>query len=512
MKKISKLFALILGTGMVFQAAGQSAEDVMRFSQVNRGFGTARSAAMGGAFSSLGADLSVMSMNPAGLGMYRRSEFGVSPSFTAAQVETSPGGLKMNRNGLKINNMGIAFNVYSGSDALTSATFGFTYNRMNDLNFRSNLSVDAGNASRLDAWGTQLQDIANIDGIVPPEDPSKLLDAGPFNPDEWGAVNAYNAYLLDYWASPDANGNHSYNTQGIIDEHTRFRYDYLRKNRGYVGQYDIAGGFNMRNKFYFGFSLGLQELRYVQDYTYSEFASNNGANSLDSYDYNTNMDMTGSAWNLKLGAIYRPIEDLRLAVAFHTPTYIDIDEMYAVRTDARFNGFEDGFGEVRYPESTRYNMRTPPRVILGASYTIFGQAILSLDYERVWYNNMKVFRNSWEDEDTYVATDAKAWYRPTNNIRVGLETMLADNIFGRVGYAFYDSFYKDSALSKYAKVSNYSAGIGYRTDEWGIDLAYIHMDSQDAPDRAYVYGNYYSDEFTAKNRRHNVTATLSFRF
>jgi hypothetical protein len=157
-------------------------------------------------------------------------------------------------------------------------------------------------------------------------------------------------------------------------------------------------------------------------------------------------------------------------------------------------------------------MRTPARLILGGSYTFFGQAILSIDYERVWYNNMKAFRNNWEDEDTYVANEAKELFRPVNNLRVGLESMLADNLFGRVGYALYDSYWKRDDWREFNKTSNYSAGIGYRTDGWGLDLAYIYMDSKDAPDYAYYYGDFSSDPFTAKDRRHNVTATLSLRF
>ena len=48
------------------------ATDLAQLSQTHV-FGTARVMGMGGAFTSLGADLSSMSLNPAGLGMYRRN-------------------------------------------------------------------------------------------------------------------------------------------------------------------------------------------------------------------------------------------------------------------------------------------------------------------------------------------------------------------------------------------------------------------------------------------------------
>ena len=44
--------------------------------------GTARYVGMGGAMSALGADLSVMGSNPAGIGMYRRSDIAFTGSAT----------------------------------------------------------------------------------------------------------------------------------------------------------------------------------------------------------------------------------------------------------------------------------------------------------------------------------------------------------------------------------------------------------------------------------------------
>ena len=51
--------------------------DLLELSQTQFNFGTARSMAMAGAFTSLGADLSSMSINPAGLGMYRHSDLSI---------------------------------------------------------------------------------------------------------------------------------------------------------------------------------------------------------------------------------------------------------------------------------------------------------------------------------------------------------------------------------------------------------------------------------------------------
>ena len=54
--------------------------DALRFSQTYAG-GTAMNLALGGANTALGAELTSISGNPAGLGLYNRSEFAFTPGF-----------------------------------------------------------------------------------------------------------------------------------------------------------------------------------------------------------------------------------------------------------------------------------------------------------------------------------------------------------------------------------------------------------------------------------------------
>jgi hypothetical protein len=51
--------------------------------------GTARMQALGGASSALGADLSALTGNPAGLGFYTRSEVNMSLAYTGIQTKSS---------------------------------------------------------------------------------------------------------------------------------------------------------------------------------------------------------------------------------------------------------------------------------------------------------------------------------------------------------------------------------------------------------------------------------------
>ena len=68
-----------------FLAGAQNFEDALRYSS-GRIEGTARSGAMGNAFGALGGDFTGAGINPAGLGIYRSSEFALTPSFGMTEI------------------------------------------------------------------------------------------------------------------------------------------------------------------------------------------------------------------------------------------------------------------------------------------------------------------------------------------------------------------------------------------------------------------------------------------
>jgi len=77
MKKI--LFVILSSLSVSLMA--QNEVDALRYSQ-NYYIGTARFMSTGGAFSSLAADMSAISINPAALGKYKGSEITITPYFS----------------------------------------------------------------------------------------------------------------------------------------------------------------------------------------------------------------------------------------------------------------------------------------------------------------------------------------------------------------------------------------------------------------------------------------------
>ena len=160
--------------GAVLNQDGVLAGEMAQMSQP-QALGTARSMALGGAFTSLGADLASMSINPAGLGMYRRNEFSLTPLLSVAhgQTQGAPSWVGNNKTRFAFANVGVALNVFeSPASPLTSLTLGIGMNRIADFNTRYSFSsesrYDPSKPDQLmptiaDVFGQQL----GQDGIFP---------------------------------------------------------------------------------------------------------------------------------------------------------------------------------------------------------------------------------------------------------------------------------------------------------------------------------------------------------
>ncbi|MCD8185762.1 MAG: hypothetical protein LUD68_04680 [Rikenellaceae bacterium] len=522
MKKIATTLT-VTATALLLtsNARSQGHEELYRFSNYEWNYGTARSAAMGGAFTSLGADLSSPMLNPAGLGMYLRSEFGMSPSMTTLKTKTEHlenGNFghfnnSANRNRFTLNNIGSAFNVYRGSGDVTSITLGITYNKLSDFNTHTTV-FGRSDASLLYLFRDQLNTNRLSLGDV-----DDLFEGNRSYAGIAGAVVAGYSGLVYY---DEQEGQ--FNMNETVPANATFYSEMNKRTQGSTGQFDMSMGMNVGNKFYFGLGFGFQDIFYKENFEYYEHPENAPSEEyqLDHYTYNSYIKQSGTAWNFKFGVIVRPVEELRIGIAFHTPTKINLHDDYYVRLDNQF--YQGSNWAQSHVFKADYRLRTPMRLLTGASYTFYNMAILTVDYERIWYNQMKFFWDGCGSEYAAINREVKDNYKASDNLRAGLETLLAPNWYGRLGFAWYGSPYKsarlitdDSDWKKYDGTRyNYSAGVGYRTGNWGIDLVYIYMDSKDAPEYVYDYydaqNGIWTTSYKAKRQRNNVTLTASVRF
>jgi hypothetical protein len=135
----------------------QNVDDALRYSQIFYG-GTARFMSMGGAFTALGGDMSSLSQNPAGLGVFRVSEFTITPQLfhinTSARYNGNASDYLYNFN---LNQAGIVSNIISnsGETGLLSLNFGYSFNKTNNLNQNIWIQGIGNKSSMADFWAEQ---------------------------------------------------------------------------------------------------------------------------------------------------------------------------------------------------------------------------------------------------------------------------------------------------------------------------------------------------------------------
>ena len=537
-----------LGQNLSFGGAVLNRDGVMagEFAQLSQTqpFGTARSMALGGAFASLGADLSSMSVNPAGLGMYQRNEIVLTPMMTFQSSDTAgtnPFG-KNGKNRFAMANFGAALNTYQSSGTLTSLTIGIGLNRIADFNSRYSYKFDTpypnggGQAPSIaDVFGRQLGQA----GIFPNNNGELGYDYN--NPYFWPAILGYNGYMISSFT--DAAG--SYYVPDCIGSNASILHYMDVVNSGSINEFALSFGANFNNIVYLGATSGIQSVHkstgvyYGEDYRYDNGPAANSAgdqliSQLDYADLYQHSVLDGSGANLKIGVIVRPSEALRIGVAFHTPTYYSLERSYYGTINSQLYNNDTGDTEIN-SDGTPYQddmgsdswcFTSPARLMLGISYTFGNFGLISIDYERDWYNGIRV-KNTPDGFDIYpedYKAEFKHGFQGTNTLRAGIEIKPLPVVALRVGGGFTGSMFKnrndyyDMPLAY--RTSYVAAGIGFNLSRSiSLDMAYQYIADKQTPYQLFYSldrdtGTYYDSTglFDTQSTRHNAVLSLAFHF
>lgn len=512
MKKfIQVLVVAIVGTtGNIYAQNGVYAGDALRFSRTDYG-SSARFKGLGNAQISLGGDISSIGGNPAGLGMFTRSEFTVSPEFNNIQFKSNYGGqgTKSTKNQLNLNQAAaVWYNPVvkpKGADlnkGILSVVWGLGYNRNND--FYGNIQyggsgngTSIANAFAEQAGGINVNSISNVNSI---------------------AAAAYDAYLTD-------------KVQGTTDQYipaTRASSQYQSEYReGSTSEFNFAGGMNISNKWYLGASIGFVDVRYQSDKLYTEsgtiIANSSDATSADVSDhanprigetynlaYRTFQSTTGSGVNARLGVIFKPIPILRLGATFQAPTWMHVEDQYSETLDTRFSGGTVVSSGASVNSDLNYNLRTPYKGSFGASVIVAKNALLTADVD---YVNYKSTHFSTSDGYSDVIADnndyIKKYYGSAVNFRVGGEYRI-EGFSIRAGYGENGSPMKKDDDNTF-KIKSYSGGIGYRFSMWYVDLAYQRTETHNTFS-PYELSDYTEPVAVSKLARNNIFMTVGVKF
>ena len=505
--------------------AAQGPADALRYSQ-NINSGTARFVSMGGAFGALGSDFTSLSYNPAGLGVYRTSEFTFTPSFYSRNDESKYNGTlaASSRTRFGCDNLGFVATfqtVKSDESGLISINLGLGYNKLADFHNESMARGVAGYSTSIMNYFAAAAS-PNENNQYYGYDWLDLTPGTNYSPysylgtNAWESILAWNSFLIDtannyytYWPM-------LYSDEGVNQQHTL-------KTLGSMGEYVISLAANISHKFYFGATVGIQSVYYKQITNHSEVGfDSNGPISIGgrnyivkSLNYKQTYEVDGSGYNFKIGGIYRPIPQLRIGVAAHTPTYFNLNEKYIanMQSSLSIDGVLNSENHSTPTNNIDYSIESPFKFIGSLAYTIGEVAILSADYELIDYSLMKLSND--EDDFTSQNEKIKSSYRQSQNIKLGGEVWLG-KVALRGGYALYGSPYVSTDLNAKASITALSGGLGYRAGNMFIDFAYQHYTFKD---KYYMYkfvdevtGNSIVPEVIRTNTQGKFFMTVGFKF
>lgn len=454
--------------------------------------GTARYVGMGGAMEALGADISTIGTNPAGLGLFRHSNLSVS------------GGLLMQSNGKEFTNgnktnasfdqIGGVYSTRTGAKSFLN--FGFNYHKGKNFDYILNAANSLnGSSQNKQSFIKGLLGDEGRGGFFIDRDPKTNANVGYSDLNK--KSNAYTFSQIDYlyWNTliPTNNPVKPYDYDGGND------YTFNRAHNGYIGNYDFSVSGNLNDRVYLGVTFGIKDVHYN---AYSEYSENlvSGARA----SVADNRSITGSGFDVTAGVIVRPIESspFRIGAYVKTPTWYDLTTSNTTSLiDYRNYGAANNSKYVN--NSYDFKIWTPWKFGFSLGHTIGSSLALGATYEYEDYSRINTRINdggyidywtgSYYDSsiaDTQMNNHTREVLKAVSTLKLGVEYKPTTNLALRAGYNYVSPMYvsdgqKDPGLSSlgtsYASATDYTnwkatnrftLGIGYQIDKFNIDLAY----------------------------------------
>ena len=540
MKKI--VFAA-LALAVVLPAAAQDTYESARLlgGDLN---GTARYVGMGGAMEALGADISTTGTNPAGIGLFRHDVASIGFGLVSQQDAKEFDGRSTTN--LSFDQAGFVYSMQQ--DRSSFINFAFNYHK--SRNFNQILSVADHSlreaASNLVTAEKDLQGYYSIgmsqDGyLLGYETPTSSQQALNFSQLDYLNANVLaDEEIFEGASSSDL----------ILNGMAADVYNFDRASRGWINSFDFTLSGNSNDRFYWGLTVGMSDVKYKG---YSEYAeglrfSNGQDGGIVSYgDMRT---IKGTGVDVKVGVIFRPVEysPFRIGAYIHTPTWYDLtsENTTALINQSALGSNLDGTytesGDIQNSYDFKYY--TPWKFGVSIGHTIGKNLALGATYEYSDYgasqNRVKDGYDAYGDEDSYMDRQMKdnteKVLQGVSTLKLGLEFKPVPSVALRAGYNYVSAAYDKNGVRdqtirsygvKYASTSDYvnwdstnriTCGVGLKTGNVNLDLAYQYSTTDGTfypfqPD--IVAASYIPGSITpasVSNKRHQVLFTFGYTF
>lgn len=532
MKKIMTMAAMAVSLSAAAQDTYQSAR--LAGDDLN---GTARYVGMGGAMEALGADLSTMGTNPAGIGMFRKSQASVSGGLQVFGGNYENNTLNSYLDGKKttgsFDQIGFVLTTKAGYDSYLN--FGFNYHKSKNFNQLLSAANSLNGASLNKVSFNKFVDVDTDNNFY---DPS-------YSTVDWLNDQLVNPYTVD----GDGKYLSSFNSYFHAKDFTQHQVQ-----SGYIGDYDFNISGNIHNRIYLGLTFGIKDVNYESRSLYTEtLLFENDIDAMGKMYLDDSRRITGTGFNVKFGAIVRPVDDspFRIGAYVHTPTWYKLTT--SNYTEMATEDFEtDKIISISSEDHLDFRLNTPWLFGVSLGHTIGNVAAIGATYEYSDYGALDnrvidedYYYDSWYDDYYYGgdrSTSDKAMKRNTekslqgvHTLRLGAELKLCPEVALRFGYNYVSPKYSEfgcrdtdipsqgvefastAAYTNWKDTNRFTCGIGYAKGPFSIDVAYKY--SQTNGDFYPFYDGIGKGDYTnnpgatsVSDKRHQLLMTLGFRF
>lgn len=505
--------------------------------------GTARYVGMGGAMEALGADLSTIGTNPAGLGLFRKGKADLS--FGLVNQTGMNKFNSLSKTNMSFDQIGVVFNLSKTPNA--SINIGFNYHKSRNFDQLLNAANTLNNASQNKLTYQKyrnnvyyLHKLKDSQGnVVLKNDgtPKLASDNFSFNQVDYLYMNSLPQTTNLDPADP---------TLKVFKPLAATGYLYNQENKGYIGEYDMNLSANLNDRVYLGLTMGIHDVHYKSYAEYTENFLRNNIYNIRGLTLNDWREITGTGFDVKLGAIVRPMAEspFRLGAYIHTPVWYDL-------TTSNYTELTDGTLRPSIGESYDFRVNTPWKFGLSAGTTLADRIALGATYEYAAYNAMQTRIKDGGTYDWYYGTYYESSHndRAMNNhtedalkgqhtLKLGAEARITDHFSLRAGYNYLSALYKDAAVKDgslnspgtyYASSTSYvnwkdtnrfTFGLGWNVWRFNIDLAYQYSQQNGTfyPFMDYHEGSAPSVEDNianptqVNNKQHQLLLTMGYKF
>lgn len=493
MKKITLTIAFLVAVIQI--VISQNDVDALRYSTTTFG-GTARYMSMSGSFGALGADFSVLSSNPGGIGLYKKSEFTFTPAYYLGETRSTYNETtsRDNKSNFNVSNVGFIFaSERNEKSVVRNWQFAMGMNRLNNFNNRMIMQGFNSENSIIDTY------VENANGIQ-----YNNIENDSYGDYAYDLNLAWNTYTID-------------TIPGFLDQY----YGAIPPGGGILQRKDIetwgsmnellfSFGTNIGDRLYLGASFAFPFIRYFEQSTYSETDNENNVQDFRSIYVFEDLRTNGAGFNMKLGMILRVTNFLRIGGAIHSPTWYSMRDYWSTEMGTEFDNNEYYSAYSPYG-SYDYNLETPWRAMGSVAVVLWKFMLLNAEYEYVDYSIARLRSTGYNYIDENDAVRSK--YAEGHNIKLGTELRFG-HFAVRGGFGYYGSPFAEGENGEQINDGErlyYSGGFGFRDKNFFVDLAYVRSETNL---EYYLYGSENISVNPVKNEHftNNVLLTLGFRY